>query len=86
VNEQPGPNFGDQLSLADHFTCMLDQNEQDIECTAAKLDRLIGLLENAFQGKQPKRPEGDDLLGARPARWNSRLQGRFFFEIHRRRR
>jgi len=47
-DEKPGPNLGDQLPLADHFTRMLDQNEQDIERTAAKLDRLIGLLENAL--------------------------------------
>jgi hypothetical protein len=47
-DENPGPNLGDQFSLADHFTRMLDQNEQDIERAAAKLDRLIGLLENAL--------------------------------------
>jgi len=47
-DEKPGPNLGHQLPLADHFTRMLDQNEQDIERTAAKLDRLIGLLENAL--------------------------------------
>jgi hypothetical protein len=47
-DENPGPNLGDQLSLADHFTRMLDQNEQDIERTAAKLDRLISLLKNAL--------------------------------------
>jgi hypothetical protein len=34
--------------LAHHFTRMLDQNEQDIERAAAKLDRLISLLENAL--------------------------------------
>jgi hypothetical protein len=47
-DENPGPNLGDQLSMADHFTRMLDQNEQNIECTAAELDRLIRLLENAL--------------------------------------
>jgi len=47
-DENPGPNLGDKLSLADYFTRMLDQNEQDIERTAAKLDRLIGPLENAL--------------------------------------
>jgi len=47
-DENPGPNLGDQLPLADHFARMLGQNEQDIERTAAKLDRLIGLLENAL--------------------------------------
>jgi hypothetical protein len=34
--------------LADHYTRMLNHNEQEIERTAAKLDRLIGLLENAL--------------------------------------
>src|SRR5712692_109910 len=40
-DEYPWPNLGDQLPLADQFTRMLDQNEQDIKHTAAKLDRLI---------------------------------------------
>jgi len=47
-DEKPGPNLGDQLPLADHFTRMLDQNEQDIERTASKLDHPIGVLENAL--------------------------------------
>jgi hypothetical protein len=80
-DENPGPNLGGQLPLADHFTRMLDKDEQDIERAAAKLDRLTGLLENALGGKQSKRPKGDDLLGSRAARWNCRLQDKFFFEL-----
>jgi hypothetical protein len=29
-DEKPGPNLGDQLPLADYFTRMLDQNEQEV--------------------------------------------------------
>jgi hypothetical protein len=37
------------------------KDEQNIECTAAKLDRFVGFLENTLRGKQSKRPEGNDL-------------------------
>jgi hypothetical protein len=64
--------------VADHFTRLLHKDEQDIECTAAKFDRLVPLLEKALRGVQAKRPEGNDLLGSRAARLRHRLQGKFF--------
>ena len=68
--------------LADHFTSVLDKDEQDIECTAAKFDRLVGFLQNALGGIQSKRPEGDNLLGMLAACLKHRLQR----QSHRRRK
>jgi len=74
-DEDTRPNLGYQLLVADHFTSVLDKDEQDIECTAAKFDRLVPFLQNELRGTQSKRPEGDNLLGVLAACLKHRLQG-----------
>ncbi|MEI9887627.1 MAG: hypothetical protein WDN08_14225 [Rhizomicrobium sp.] len=58
-----GPDLGDQFPVADDLAGVLDQDRQDVEGAGAQLDRLIALLEYAFRGKQPERPESDDVPG-----------------------
>ena len=55
-DEDTRPNLGYQLLVADHFTSVLDKDEQDIKCTAAKFDRLVPFLQSALRGIQSKRP------------------------------
>src|SRR6202043_1449304 len=73
-DEDTRPNLGYQLLVADHLTRVLDKDEQDIECAAAKFDRLVPFLQKALRGTQSKRPEGNYFLGRRAClkRW---LQG-----------
>jgi hypothetical protein len=76
-DENPRPDLGDQFLVADHLARVLDKDEQNIECTAAKLDRFVGFLENTLRGKQSKRPEGNDLpAGYRQSRVTARLEQR----------
>ena len=62
-DENPRPDPGHQLPVADDFTRVFDEDEQDVEGAAAELDRLIFSLEKTLRGRQPKGAERDDLMG-----------------------
>jgi hypothetical protein len=49
--------------VAYHLTRVFNNDDQDVECTAAKFYRLVGFLQHALGGIQSKRPKGNDLLG-----------------------
>jgi hypothetical protein len=71
-DEDTRPNLGYELLVADHFTRVLDKDEQDIERTAAKFDRLVPFLQNALRGAKSKRPEEDNLHAQSQLRWDRR--------------
>ena len=51
------PEAGRQLVLADEFTSMLDEHDQDTECAASKGYGLVVFQKDVLPSKQAEAPE-----------------------------
>ncbi|MEI9887629.1 MAG: hypothetical protein WDN08_14235 [Rhizomicrobium sp.] len=63
LDEDAGPDLGQQFLVADDFTGIFGQDGKDVEGARAQFDDRIAFLEHAFRREQPERSESEDVLG-----------------------